>query len=32
MEQIGNDDINLEYDTELYDYLKDYFDVKDSVA
>jgi len=30
MEQIGNDDINLEYDTELYDYLKDYFDVKDS--
>ena len=30
IEQIGNDDINLEYDTELYDYLKDYFDVKDS--
>ena len=29
-EQMADDNIHLEYDTELYNYLKDYFDVTDS--
>lgn len=29
-EQMADDNIHLEYDTELYSFLKDYFDVKDS--